>query len=292
MTEEKFRGSVAEVCRFVCICVCISDRGAGMCSTEHIQRTGWAHEMIPSWDIGVCTVMMVSMSYVLTVKAFWCKVSCRVSRCSEYGKKTTTITFLPPEGAMVKKTQHLERSLAWLLTELTSPDWGFCPVLLHINWSVPELFGITCVLYSVYVHNSSHFDPLQPGCSSAPEPGRLREESHANIFRNTMVPFPATWPLRRALSQLECYVCCRLPCGKEAGKIPFWKGTEERRRSLVRATSWTASDRLRVCPVLSRTQNMKELPSVKCAQKCLCLHHKPINKTHKRYLKKKKSGET
>lgn len=32
---------------------------------------------------------------------------------------------------------------------------------------------------------------------------------------------------------------------------------------------------------------MKELPSVKCAQKCLCLHHKPINKTHKRYLKKK-----
>lgn len=89
MTEEKFRGSVAEVCRVVCVCVCVCiyDRRAGMCSTEHIQRTGWAHKMIPSWDIGVCTVMMVSMSCVLTVKAFWCKVSCRVSRCSEFGKK-------------------------------------------------------------------------------------------------------------------------------------------------------------------------------------------------------------
>lgn len=49
---------------------------------------------------------------VLTVKAFWCKVSCRVSRCSEFGKKKkkkSHVCFLLPEGVMVNKTSHLER---------------------------------------------------------------------------------------------------------------------------------------------------------------------------------------
>lgn len=182
VTEEKFRGSVAEVCRFVCVCVCVCiyDRRAGMCSTEHIQRTGWAHEMIPSWDIGVCTVMMVSMSCVLTVKAFWCKVSCRVSRCSEFGKKKKRVTFVSTtRGSHGRQnitfgtftcltTDRAEGSLSRLLSRL-----------LHIYWSVPKLFGITCVLYSVYVHQSSHFDSLKPGCSSAPEPGRLQEASRS-----------------------------------------------------------------------------------------------------------------
>lgn len=195
VTEEKFRGSVAEVCRFVCVCVCVCiyDRRAGMCSTEHIQRTGWAHEMIPSWDIGVCTVMMVSMSCVLTVKAFWCKVSCRVSRCSEFGKKKKeSHLFLPPEGVMVDKTSHLERSLAWLLTELRGRYLGFCPVCYTFTDPSPNCLE-SLVFYTVCMYTNLHI--LTPWSRAAvvhlSQAGCKRR--HALKFSENLLSFP---PLR------------------------------------------------------------------------------------------------
>lgn len=166
-------------CVYVCVCVCIYDRRAGMCSTEHIQRTGWAHKMIPSWDIGVCTVMMVSMSCVLTVKAFWCKVSCRVSRCSEFGKKKRVTFVSTTRGSQGQQSITFVTFTCLTTDRVEGSLSGLSSRLLHIYWSVLKLFGITCVLYSVYVHHSSHFDSLKPGCSSAPEPGRLQEASRS-----------------------------------------------------------------------------------------------------------------
>lgn len=126
-------------------------------------------------------------------------------------------------------------------------------LLIHSEATENDLCLIQCVCTPFFTFELS----LKLSCCGSLEPGRLQVMSGSPFSEKHN--FFLLHGQKKAMPRLECYFV-NLLYVKHLLKV---RGG--RFKLSVKATSWTASDWLRVCPVFS-TQNMKELPSVKCAQ--------------------------